>query len=571
MLTNGTAYNVTLAGKNADGEGPESDVNGDTTNIIPFTWDYNVPTGFVDAWDADHVVTSGGSVNTFSGIYNGKDLAYVSGTKSTISSTKLPGVNLIAAGSADYAWTGSITVTSNAEFYSTFMKAAAGNGTVYGTSLYSLSLSSVDTLINSIATLTGGASPAGTINLNSTIYDGTQAVGHRAQQWKNGDTTTKGEANDTATQNPLTRINWGDNNGSASFNGGFLRKLVIYAGTVLSSTDRQNVEGALAWDVPFLHYLLPVGHPYYSLNLNGNYTAPATPTIVGISTGDASAKIRVLPQDEGNYGATYTMTSSVSGSGSAAARMTTVSSLTNGSSQTFTCVATNVAGSSSASSASFSVTPASGSNHFTGLIAEFNLAEPTSSWFAFDVSGNYYDTEAFGTPSVVAATNHNVRGTDASGNYFKDYYDALGLLNTDYSIAVHFYPTADGYGTITGSRAGGASINWMLRYDPSDDLYWFSGGATSVKIGTALAKNAWHKIALTYNKTTKVGRYRVDAGSWTTFSFSANPSSTGFPFFIGGDAAATEASAMRISGLRLWNMQKADADMDYEIDTYWVP
>lgn len=90
-------------------------------------------------------------------------------------------------------------------------------------------------------------------------------------------------------------------------------------------------------------------------------TVPGTPTIGTAVAGNASATVAFTPGSTGGASVTYTATSSPSGlTGSGSASPVTVSGLTNGTGYTFTVVATNINGSSSASSASNSVTPSGG-------------------------------------------------------------------------------------------------------------------------------------------------------------------------------------------------------------------
>ena len=84
---------------------------------------------------------------------------------------------------------------------------------------------------------------------------------------------------------------------------------------------------------------------------------PATPTIGTASAGNTSASVYFTPGADGGATPTYTATSSPGGLTGTGASPITVSGLTNGVAYTFTVVASNVNGASSASSASNSVTP----------------------------------------------------------------------------------------------------------------------------------------------------------------------------------------------------------------------
>lgn len=84
---------------------------------------------------------------------------------------------------------------------------------------------------------------------------------------------------------------------------------------------------------------------------------PATPTIGTATAGNAAASVYFTPGVDGGATPTYTATSSPGGLTGTGASPITVSGLTNGVAYTFTVVASNVNGASSASSASNSVTP----------------------------------------------------------------------------------------------------------------------------------------------------------------------------------------------------------------------
>jgi hypothetical protein len=161
---------------------------------------------------------------------------------------------------------------------------------------------------------------------------------------------------------------------------GFIAEIIIY-NSVLTTTQRQQVEGYLAWKWG-IQSSLPVAHPYYSTSaLNSTVstaitynsdtsvvksllTAPAAPTIgTATSTGQTTATVAFTPPS--GTVTSYTVTSSP---GSITATGTTspisVSGLTAGTTYTFTITATNASGTSVASTASNNITTTSSADAY---------------------------------------------------------------------------------------------------------------------------------------------------------------------------------------------------------------
>lgn len=522
--------------------------------------------------DADHVTTSAAitSFNDQSG--NGRDIPYVSGTKSSISTGKFNGKDGIAFFGGNYTYTHNDSF-SGVECFASFIP--PGTSTVYGTTALNMQPQSSGTgLVNSTASVSGYR--IALINLDSSFLDGSRGVNHQLGHYRDGDTANLADTNDAQTfpyTNAYTSI--GSDNATASLNNGFIRKLYLCSANV-NGTNRHNYEGLLAWDIPFEHYRLPIGHPYRDVNSNGIITVAATPTIIGVVVGDATAIITHLPMDEGNSTPTYTSTSSVGAvAASATGPTVTVTGLTNASSQTFTTVASNVAGPSSASSASFAATPTSGSTHLTGLVAEFQFTEPNNYWIAFDASGNNHNVGQFGNPGTTTATNHNVRTLDGSTQTFESIETALttSLVSGDCTIMVHFYCTDfSNYGTLVCLRNSGADIDFMLRVaQTSGDLVLFGPGAENLTIKSGLTSAAYHKAIVTINHSTKEWRYKVDSDAVGTHTMASNMAG-GKPYGMGGlqRLGVSELLKGRLSLVTLWNVHKSDTELANEL-SYWTP
>ena len=134
-------------------------------------------------------------------------------------------------------------------------------------------------------------------------------------------------------------------------------------------------------------------------------TAPGAPTNVTAVIGNTQATVSFTAPSNGGSAITgYTVTSSPSGgTGTGAGSPITVTGLTNGTSYTFTVVATNVVGSSSASSASSAVIPATVPGAPTSVTA---------------VEGNTQATVSFTAPSSTGGssiTGYTVTSSPSGG------------------------------------------------------------------------------------------------------------------------------------------------------------
>ena len=137
--------------------------------------------------------------------------------------------------------------------------------------------------------------------------------------------------------------------------------------------------------------------------------APSAPTSLSATAGDQSASISFTPA--GQTASYYTLTSTPgSYTGTGFASPVTVSGLTNGTAYTFTATATNPFGTSSASSASGSVTPFDPS---AGYLVGGNMGYPVYSDYA---SKLLFSAETVSqVSSVLDAARSNVSGMANSG------------------------------------------------------------------------------------------------------------------------------------------------------------
>lgn len=143
--------------------------------------------------------------------------------------------------------------------------------------------------------------------------------------------------------------------------------------------------------------------------------SPSSPTIVSAVRGNGQATISFTPGSDGGLPATYTVTSSPEGkTGTGSASGITVSGLTNGTSYTFTVVATNEVGSSSASSPSAAVIPATSPAAPTEVSAVRGNSQATVSFTSGSTGGLTTTYTVTSSPDGKTATG-STSGITVSG------------------------------------------------------------------------------------------------------------------------------------------------------------
>jgi hypothetical protein len=208
-------------------------------------------------------------------------------------------------------------------------------------------------------------------------------------------------------------------------------------------------------------------------------TVPGRPTIGAAVKGNTDASVSwSAPSSNGGSAITsYTVTSSPGGqsvtTADGNARSATVSGLTNGTAYTFTVVATNVAGNSSPSTASNSVTPTSVPRTPTNTIATAGNGSASVSWTAPSSDGgstitSYTVTSSPGGQSVTTADG-NVRSATVSGLTNGTAYTFTVIATNAYGPSLASNPSAPvtpktvpGAPTRVGAIAGNtdAVVSW---------------------------------------------------------------------------------------------------------------
>jgi len=551
-VTNGTAYDVTVTPISAsDGNGPPSDASAPNQNITPTTFSLSdLGSLLLAKYDADHVTVSGGLVQSIADqSANALDLATFSGTtKWSVNSTLFNGAaGLVIPNSSNaYKVTHTDTVGTGFECYAIFVNSGIG-GDVYSNSNLTLSFaaSSNDSQINAGINLTNGG-VQGQITLNSAIVDTTLASGHRLKQWKNGDQTNITEGNSTTANNSV--IVWGAATDGSSFTArGFdVRSYAVLNGTA-TNTQRQQVEGTLAWEFPLGHLLLPSGHPYYSAAPSGNITAPAAPTGLFARPNGTSGSVRLFysPAIEGGALPTYYATSTP-GSITTSATPTSangpfyidMTGLTNGTAYTAAITPQNAAGSGSASSATTrSATPVNNSAA-SGLLFQYRFDESSGNLLDSWYSG--YDLTVHGSPGNGTASPYGTYRSFAGSDWFvAAATNGLDHSTSDFSwgMSAQSSSVSGNHQLITIRNTGtGTNINGMVRLEGASPTLYIgngSGGFASHVLGT-ITVNTDFDISFSYNRTTGEVRYSFNGGAIQSWMSGQTPGSTALNFGIGG-------------------------------------
>jgi hypothetical protein len=483
MLTNGTAYNVTLAGKNADGEGPESDPTADSINIVPFGFALtDLGSQYWGDWSGTGVTLSGPnitSINDISG--NARHASYVSGTHATVNAAALNGrdsVRFTSDGLYHYSASEAINTTARYAF-SVFQNNSSGSGGFpYTTTNEQLGCSSGNTVFDSVTTLTGGATTS-TIVMNSALVDMTRAIGHKITQWKNGDQGTTADANSGGITSPNTVVALGSQDGSNFFNLSDFGRAVIIDG-LLTSQQIQQVEGLIFWSFPLLH--LQMGsHPYATFSPSGEIDIPGTPSIAyARPNGSGTVNILITPGDEGGALVTYYITSSPGSiSGNTTDITLTMTGFTDGTPYTLTPVASSVAGSSAAGSASASVTTSATS---ANILTQWKMSESSGnradSWYSV------YNLTISGTVGGTTINGFNAANFSGSGYFTVGATSGLSRAFDTFPLTISFWiNTTTNTGTqlaVIGNYGPGTLKGIMVALVNGQINTWaFTDGTTS--------------------------------------------------------------------------------------------
>ena len=343
------------------------------------------------------------------------------------------------------------------------------------------------------------------------------------------------------------------------FHSGIIAELICYSGP-LNTTDRQTIEGYLGqkWGITL------------------SFTAPTAAPTIGTATKASSTSVSVTftGVSAGNNGGSaitgYTVTSSPGGfTGTGAASPIVVSGLTAGTAYTFTVVATNAAGNSSASSASNSVTPAGvpGAPTITGVTpanasASIAFTAPASNGGA-SISGYTVTSSPGGFTGTGAASPITVSGL-TNGTAYTFTMTATNSEGTgsasSASSSITPYTTPPVPTSVAASQAAGGTItvSWT---DPSNTsgaaiqkhtITWTGGAGGSLDVSgagvtssvvTGLTNNTAYTFTVTsYNGSTSAAS---SSASLTPRGSSVAGSITGTPV---GNVALNSTTALDISG-----------------------
>ncbi|UJF32362.1 fibronectin type III domain-containing protein [Paenibacillus hexagrammi] len=198
-------------------------------------------------------------------------------------------------------------------------------------------------------------------------------------------------------------------------------------------------------------------------------TKPDAPGVTGVTPGDGSASIAVtVPSDGGRPITSYTVTSSPDGiTASGASSPIDITGLTNGTAYTFTVTATNSVGTSDASEASDSVTPAGKPSSPTVVTAEGGSGEATVTFTAPNDNGG----SAIAGYTVTASPG-GLTGT-GTGSPIK----VIGLTNgTSYTFTV---TSTNSAATSDSSVPSNAIVPMAVSEAPANvSAIWGNGEAT---------------------------------------------------------------------------------------------
>jgi hypothetical protein len=277
--------------------------------------------------------------------------------------------------------------------------------------------------------------------------------------------------------------------------------------------------------------------------------APGQPTNVVATAGNGSARLNWSAPSGGGTPTSYTITPYIGASaqpsttitGSPPATNDTITGLTNGTSYSFTVIATNAVGSSQPSSASNIVTPATTPSAPTGVTATAGNASAIVSWSAPSSGGSaitsytitpYLGAEAQPSTTITGsppATGTTITGltNGASYSFTVTATNAVGTgPASEHSAAVTPVTTPGAPTKVTGAPAGGASatVSWTA---PS------SGGSaiTSYTITPYLGAEAQPSTTIT-GSPPATGTTITGLANGATYSFTVtatNAVGTGLP------------------------------------------
>ena len=455
-LTTGTSYTFTVTATNAAGTSPASTASASFTMTVPFSassinglqlWlDGADPLNTGTAPSSGTVITSwsdkSGSSNNF---------AQATGSFQPIYGAMSNGKTAVNFASSKYMTNTTISVPTT---YSIFVVGYTGtngygrllNGGVDGALFFGTGSGATQ-----FATFAGnGVSTWNDSNINSPA---TSVASLCLMEMTNSGTssgllpyvngTVLNAKNGTTVSFTTLQVGSYYATGSNQFWNGYVAEILIY-NSVLSATNRQVVEGYLAWKWG-IQASLPVAHPYYSYA--PIFGPPSAPTALTVTVASATSLSVAFTPPTGLI-TSYTVTSSPGSiTATGASSPIVVSGLTTGTAYTFTVTATGSYGTSPASVASASAIPVIvfGATSIAGLQLWLDAADPLNTGSApsngstistwYDKSGSARNATATGTVTYnTTAFNSKPAMTFGSSQYFTGNVPVTGSTITTMAV-----------------------------------------------------------------------------------------------------------------------------------------
>ena len=253
-------------------------------------------------------------------------------------------------------------------------------------------------------------------------------------------------------------------------------------------------------------------------NIGAPATAPATMAAPTAVAGDANASITLVASSDGGSAITgYVVTSSPAGgvdSGSGTTSLTrTMTGLTNGTAYTFTAVAANAIGSSAASSASNSITPASATYIRMNTLTT-GMTESGTGPYTYADSGKAYGSGGpFGGLTVQSMAADGSFAITISGANETMLGIRPGTTVVDYTgLPYAFYSNAGAYKPFT-SGAGGTATNSVARAAGDIMRLRRTGSTLVAEVARAATPTTWTTIYTWTGITTASTRFQVSIGT----------------------------------------------------------
>ena len=594
-LSSGTAYTFTVTATNSGGTSPSSTAS--SSVIPPISFSASSISGLQVWYDGADPLNTGTAPANGTGVSSWKDKSgrgYDATAFGTAGNYSTSNRSIVFTGTTYYTTNYPANPTAESVFVVFRQSTSATSAAIVSSgvggraiAIYnpSTSLGILNVGVTWGAIVSNALPSQGTTYLGEGFFSGTSTYIS-----VNGNLTITGPSTVTAfTSGTLTQL--GFQNTTASPNGQFfgnIMEILIYNSNMqASATNRQTIEGYLAWKWG-IQASLPVAHPYYSYA--PIFGAPSAPTAV-TATVASSTSLSVAFTPPNGLITSYTVTSSPSSiTATGSSSPIVVTGLTTGTAYTFTVTATGSYGTSPASTASASATPVAGFTRTTisGLQLWLDAADSTtvtqssnliSAWT--DKSTNSYSmiqANSAARPTYVANSLNSKSGIQLSTTSYL-YQLSTNMPNYTTSTSMTLYvmmktPTAAAGGSWYlistnwfnnnfASVANGTSrYHFSLYNSTTAGCTLYANGASAVT-GTALAINGTNAIVgfsvSSTNSTMSVN------GTVTTGTGYTLPSSTGATdtVYIGDTRGSSTVSNQVIYEMLGFNTQLSLANRQF--------